>query len=491
MTGAPLEPEAPTYGTSMRPGARMLAVAVAQRTAGHVVSIIVGAVSLATMTRYLSVSSYAHYVTASVLLALVTGLLDGGFTSVCIREAAKDERRRVSLARQAVGFRLAAAFTAVLLLIAFVLVTYGGRERHDVLIGVAVLAAPQPLLALTAGWSVLGESSVRIGRLVLADMAGRLGGLVLLVAAVRADAGLVGILLGVASASFLAFLALVATHRGQGWDATKPIRPQAILLRQALPLGLALLLNVLYFRVDAVLISVLRPAREMALYGFSYRLLEVVLTLGAFVLASLLPILSMAVQDQARWRDLADRAFRFFQALGLVVATCGAIEADRLARLIGGDAYEPAGTALGILILSAALSWVNGFGGLLLISKDLQGRALWLNVTALSVNLVANVCLLPVFGYLAAAWITVFSELVNFIGVLILLDRIGGYAWRPRGLHVSVGLAIGAAGSLIAARSIGAPALADLLLAGCVWLAGALRFGVVPAEVLRRSVRTA
>jgi O-antigen/teichoic acid export membrane protein len=482
--GSPLT-SAPT------PGARALATAVLLRTGGHAVSIVVGAVSLATTTRYLPVTAYAHYVTAAVLVALISGLLDGGFTAVCIREAAKDGSRRLVLARQAVGFRLAAAVASATLLVAFALLSYGGHERHDVLIGVALLSSPLPLLALGAGWSVLGESSVRIGRLVLADIAGRLGGLALLVVAVRADAGVFGVLCAAASASVLAFGTLAVIHRRSGWSAVRPARPERSLLLQALPLGLALLLNVLYFRLDAVLISLLRPAREMALYGFAYRLLEVVLALGSFVLASLLPILSAAVRDEVRWQDLADRAFRFFLALGMAVAVCGALEANRLARLVGGSDYAPAGLVLGILLLSGALSWVNGFGGLLLISKDLQGRALWLNVAALSVNLVANIVLLPIYGYLAAAWITVLSELVNFVGMIVLLERLAGYSWRPRGLPAAAGLAMSAAAVDLATRALGAPTWLSLAAAGSIWVVGALRLGVVPVEILRRRTEVA
>jgi O-antigen/teichoic acid export membrane protein len=288
-------------------------------------------------------------------------------------------------------------------------------------------------------------------------------------------------------AGVISFVVLAWSHAGQGWSYARPARPERRLLRQALPLGLALLLNVLYFRIDALLLSLLRPAREVALYGFAYRLLEVVLALGAFVLASLLPVMSAAVTDPERWRRLALSSFRFFQALGLLVASCGALEAGRLAALVGGPTYRPAGHVLAVLLLSGALSWVNGFGGIMLISKDLQGRALWLNVTALVVNVGANLVLVPRYGYLAAAWVTVLSELVNFAGMVLLVDRLGGYRWRGEGWAAALVLTVAAVVTDLATRAAGAHVLLSLASATAVWGIGAVRLDVLPQVVLRRT----
>jgi O-antigen/teichoic acid export membrane protein len=472
------------------PGSRAVFVAVVTRVGGHLVALATGAVSIALITRALPVVTYAHYVNAIVLVTVVGGLVDGGFVTLCVREAAKSGSDRSYLARQAVGFRLLSAAGAAVLSLSFVLISYRGAERADVLLASVILLAVQPMTAFGAAWTVQGESAVRVGRLVLADALGRLAGLGLLVTATETGAGLPGVTGAVAVSALISVGVLAWTHRATGLRAARPAWPQRVLLRRALPLGLALLLNVLYFRVDALLLSLLRPGEELALYGFAYRVLEMILVLGGFVLAALLPVLAGAAgADEPRWTQVADQAFRFFLALGLVVAVVGALVAHDAARLVGGERYAPAGTALAILMLSGALSWVNGFGGLLLISKDAQGRALWLNVTALTVNVVANLMLVPGHGYLAAAWITVFSELVNFVGMVVLVKRLVGYTWRPSGLLVAVALTALAVVVLEASLAVGAPTALAAAAAGASWGVGALRLRVVPGVLLRRGTK--
>jgi O-antigen/teichoic acid export membrane protein len=120
----------------------------------------------------------------------------------------------------------------------------------------------------------------------------------------------------------------------------------------------------------------------------------------------------------------------------------------------------------------------------MLVSIDRQRNALWLNVTALSVNVALNLALIPRFGFMAAAWTTAGCELVNFAGMLVLLRRYAGYRWHVEGWRSIVVLtgvcALGTAGL----REVGFPAIAVTGIVAAVWSAVALRVGIVPMSLL-------
>ena len=63
------------------------------------------------------------------------------------------------------------------------------------------------------------------------------------------------------------------------------------LLVSALPLGLALAINAVYFRADTLIISLYEPYAQVGLYTLAYRVLEFTLVLGTVLLNSVFPAL--------------------------------------------------------------------------------------------------------------------------------------------------------------------------------------------------------
>lgn len=85
-----------------------------------------------------------------------------------------------------------------------------------------------------------------------------------------------------------------------GWD-THYIRH---ILVTSLPYGLALFLNVIFFKVDTILLSIMEP-RELsdsviALYALPMKIVEVGMMYGTVFLNSLLPVLTGAFQREKK-----------------------------------------------------------------------------------------------------------------------------------------------------------------------------------------------
>src|SRR5690606_5817124 len=103
-----------------------------------------------------------------------------------------------------------------------------------------------------------------------------------------------------------------------------------------------------------------------------------------------------------------------------------------------GAEYLPDGAiALQLMIWSIPIGWMNSLTQYVLIALDLQRKITWAFVTGVSFNIIANLILIPAYGYRAAALTTIASEAVLFVGFAYLLARaIGpvswlGLLWRP------------------------------------------------------------
>ena len=72
------------------------------------------------------------------------------------------------------------------------------------------------------------------------------------------------------------------------------------LLILSVPLGVVQIINMVYFKVDSILLSVLRTPAEVGYYGVAYKVIEVVMAVPSFFMLALLPNLAKADNDGLR-----------------------------------------------------------------------------------------------------------------------------------------------------------------------------------------------
>ena len=235
-----------------------------------------------------------------------------------------------------------------------------------------------------------------------------------------------------------ALVAFLAT-----WRLSRPllhVRPAAdlrvwrTLLAASIPLGVALAINQLYVRADTLIISLYEPYEEVALYTLAYRILELSLWPGR----SSSPRCCPSCRTPSRTtRPGAQRVIRdatdVLVVLGAPLVAGGLVlaPADRPSSPAASAFAGAAGAAAGYCSSRAPSIWVNGVFGAALIAKDRQASALWLNVAALVFNLGLNLALVPAYGIVVAAAITVASELLILAGSVWLMRRYLGSSPCP------------------------------------------------------------
>ena len=69
------------------------------------------------------------------------------------------------------------------------------------------------------------------------------------------------------------------------------------LLREALPIGAGLAMNVIYFRSLIIMMSLISTDRETGLFGTSFRVFEILFGMAGVVIPVAMPILAAAAED--------------------------------------------------------------------------------------------------------------------------------------------------------------------------------------------------
>jgi O-antigen/teichoic acid export membrane protein len=214
---------------------------------------------------------------------------------------------------------------------------------------------------------------------------------------------------GLASSAVQAVAALRLVGR---WPRPSRKRLPA-LVRIGIPLGISGVLVIAYARIDQVIVFSIAGARQAGLYGAVYTVLEQAHFVPQSILTTLGPVLA------ASWPGDRERLLRATRRTAelLAVASFGAlafaiVAAGPVVRLIFGDSFAGAAPALPVLGGAYVLISFGYLNGTLLATLGRQRTMMKISLIALVVNLAGNFTLVPLVGFMGAAWMTLITEVV-------------------------------------------------------------------------------
>lgn len=405
--------------------ARQVANNTLYQVIGKVVVTLVSLFSITVTTRYLGTIGYGELTTAIVYLSFFGILVDWGIYTVAVRELAKHPDSAARIISSIAYFRLFLSFAVM-----FVAAGLAATLPYSATIKLAILVATVslPLNSLTQSFSVTFQANLQMKYATLSDILSRIIGFVFLLGAILLDTGVVGVV----AASVIA--ALFASIFSFYW-MLRFVRPTIIpdlryawrLFLAAIPLGIAAIINTIYFKVDTLMLSLIRGANEVGIYGVAYRVIEIVLTLPGFFVLSVFPIISgYAASRDARLLQVIQRSTDILIITGVFTAVLIALLAEPIIVLISGYQFIEAVRPLQVLMVGVGFSFLNLFLGYLLVAHDRQRKLIGLGIFALVINVISNLYAIPRFGYMGAAWTTVGSEVAVILIALKLVRDVYG-----------------------------------------------------------------
>ncbi|HEY7600728.1 MAG TPA: oligosaccharide flippase family protein, partial [Candidatus Limnocylindrales bacterium] len=254
----------------MTPSARRrVASNTAIQIAGKGIVLGFGLASLAVLTRYLGPSEYGKYTLALMYMQLFGVLADVGLFTTTVREISKDRSRTDELVGNVLTLRLLLALVVIVLGSAVSLLL---PYEHQVRVAIVLAGGPLLFGMVTTTYVAILQSRLQMSRAVLGDVIGRAVSLLLVLVVVWADLGFYWVM-GAAAGGALTTLIVtwLATRRLASIRFRVDTAVWRPLLVAALPLGLALAINQLYFRADTLIISLYEPYSEVGLYTLAYR----------------------------------------------------------------------------------------------------------------------------------------------------------------------------------------------------------------------------
>jgi O-antigen/teichoic acid export membrane protein len=390
-----------------------LAVRMATNTlvqaVGSLLASVVGFITFVAITRGLGPEAFGDYTAATVFLFVPVVLADVGLSTAVLREISADPARTEPAMRASLPLRVIVSAIAVLVAVGIGL-ALPFNDRTQVAILLSSIGAFLQLMTL-ALLPVL-QAQLKMHLSVAATLAGRVATLGFTLAALGAGYGFKAVVLAqVAGLAITFLLHLIAVGLIVPLHPVIDTRYWRALLAGAFLLGLAIALSQIYFRVDAVILSLVRSAAEVGFYGAAYKFIELSGIVNAAVGISMFPSLTrfIAIEDPRAGR-LVQVVFDLLMATAAPLAIVLFAFSEQIVVLAAGPEFEPGGEALRILAPYVFFSFANGVLWRALISSSRDRALLASSVFVLALNVALNLALVPEYGFKAAAAIAVASE---------------------------------------------------------------------------------
>jgi O-antigen/teichoic acid export membrane protein len=468
---------------------RRAALDVLGQIVGRALNLVLGVAVTLILVRSLGDRGFGEWATILTLTQLAGYLGEMGLEPAAVRRAAAEPDRSESWLGALVVVRLGLTLPSTAIAIACVVVVSRSTDMAVAGTLVSLTLLLSAASALRVVFQLRTRNDIPVAVMTVNSLLWT-GGAAALAAAGGGLVGFAVVFLAVAvvSAALQALLALRVHPIGLRRAGTRARE----LLRVGIPLGIGGLLTLAYVRIDQLLVFQLAGARQAGLYGAVYRILDQAQFVPISLTTTLLPLLSAAHPgDPRRLRRLLQMGFDLLAVTSLPVLAFSIVAAEPTVRLLFGADFADAAPALPVLMGAYVLTSFGYLFGSMIVVLDLQVRLVAYSAVALVFNVVLNLVLIPPFGFLAAAWMTLATQLmVLAVGGTIVMRKIRiRLSW-----HRVVGAAA-AAGLMAAAvrvmEAVGAPFSAVVAVAGVTYVVVLVGLRVVDPDELRVLVRRA
>ena len=394
-------------GAALTP--RAISSDVAVQLVGRFANLAIGIVVTALLARTLGGSGFGVWSTLLAVSSLLGVVGDMGIEQVAVRCAAAEPERESQWLGALLVIRCLLSSLALVLCVGTVVLI---APNHEALIAGVVM-----MLSLLAGAAsslrVVFQLRVRNSySIAVMTIQSVLWGAVVLWG-YETGAGIVALAIGfTVTTSFTSLLLGALALRMTSVRLDEFRRHAAELIRVGVPVAVGGVLVIGYGQIDQVLVFKIAGSQEAGFYAAAYRLFSQSSFVPVSVSTTVFALLAASfVADRERFRVLLQTSLELVLAAAIGALALTVVYSGEIVGLLYGHGFDRAAAALPVLMGAFVLVSVGYLQDLLVIISRQQKRFVIAAVLALALNVGLNVALIPRYGFMAAAWITVATEL--------------------------------------------------------------------------------
>lgn len=191
----------------------------------------------------------------------------------------------------------------------------------------------------------------------------------------------------------------------------------------AFPLGLTIFFNLIYIRADSIILTLTRSTAEVGIYGLAYKVFELPLVIATFFMNAVYPLMvnKTNIKITKEFLSIVRQSGIVLLILSLLILLILWFLAPYIATI--HPEFLSSIAPLRVLSLSFPFFFLTSLSMWTLIACRRQNMLIGIYGGAMIVNIFFNIWLVPLFGYMAAAWVTVGSEALVLVASGFVLQQ--------------------------------------------------------------------
>jgi O-antigen/teichoic acid export membrane protein len=389
---------------------KKIAVNTIIQVVGKAITTAIAVVMLAYLARYLGVGGYGDYTTVFAFLGFFAIIADMGLYTVAVREMAKDSKGSVKIMGNILSLRI--LFAVLVLIIAPIVGYFIPSYSEVVKLGILIATFSSFFVLLNQIFVSIFQVNLRMDRLVISDVSARMVLFVLTLIFISFGFSLQSFILANVIANLvLVFISFLLSRKFLAFRPQFDFKYWKYILKESLPLGIVIVLGLIYFKIDTIMLSIMKDNVAVGIYGAPYKILEILITIPSIFMGSVFPLISKYIKEgDSRFKESFKTSFDFMLILAIPLVVGIFLLAKPIVNLILGPEFNASIIVLQYLIFAVLIIFIGTIMGNFVVAASLQKKLVWVYLFSVFFNIAGNLILIPRYSYIGSSITTIATE---------------------------------------------------------------------------------
>lgn len=391
--------------------ARKIAYNVLVSSISKILSTVLALVSIGLITRYLGKDGFGNYATVLAFFSLFAALSDLGLYSISTREISRPDADEEKIMSNIFTLRI---ITSLVIVVLSPFLVFFLPYPQEVKEAIMIMAAAY---FFSSAYQVLNgvfQKNLAMDRVAVSELSGKILQVLIILAAIKLKLGFGWIVSSLLFYMILSFLLV------RFW-AKKFIRIKLRFdfsywkqfLSQSYPVGIAAIITFAYFKMDTIMLSMMKSSSDVGTYSAAYKVLENITFFPSMIIGLIFPIMAQNIfSDRAKFEDISNKIFKVFVVIVVPLVIGTLFLSEGIISLIGGAGFSESAGVLRVIVFALAFIFFGNFFNSVLVSGNMQKKLMYVLLIAAVFNISANLLFIPRFSYMAAAYTSVATEFI-------------------------------------------------------------------------------
>lgn len=393
-------------------------VSIGARIASTILALII----IALATRYLGKAVFGEYIIILAYLYIFSVLADLGLYSIVVREISKEGADERKITNSAFTLR---AISGIFIFAIGIFIAFFSPYSFRVKLGITIGSIGFWFLGNCQVLMGVFQKYLRMDKVAIAEIAGRIVQFVFVFLAVWLDLGFLAIVLALTLGGLVNFLFIflfIQRYIKLSFDFNFSFWKK--LLKESYPLAISAILVMIYFKMDTIFLSVMKSTGDVGVYGVGYKILESLIFFPAMFVGLVMPYLSRyAHLDKEKFKKISQKTLDFLLIfiIPLIVGTL--FLSEKIIALVAGKNFPESTDVLNILAFAVGVIFLGALFSNMMIARNLQKSLAKIYGLGAVFNFGANLIFIPRYSYIGASLTTVATEILVTVLMIFVLYK--------------------------------------------------------------------